>query len=165
MNATSATPLIRLPESALVWLDGQIVHYRRAEAVGTDFGNARASNVPCVRPNCRDHYTGRVQAASSPFCDIKVAGWAKLQAARIVQSDDAYRDLSSFSPMINPVTAGLKGARSYPGASILRPIQILFNGGERFKNRPICQYRNYKPFEHDKCANSSRCAFERAFRL
>ena len=36
----------------------QIVHDRRAEAVGTDFGNARASNVPGVRPNSRDHYTG-----------------------------------------------------------------------------------------------------------
>src|SRR5438874_9450040 len=30
---------------------GQIVHYRATEAVGTDFGNARASNVGCVRPN------------------------------------------------------------------------------------------------------------------
>ena len=28
----------------------QIVHYRRAEAVATDFGNARASNIPCDGP-------------------------------------------------------------------------------------------------------------------
>jgi len=66
----------------------QIIHYRRAEAVGTDFGNASASNVGCVRPNRWDDLVasavGRVQAASSPFCDIKVAVWAKLQAARIV---------------------------------------------------------------------------------
>ena len=70
----------------------QIVHYRRAEAVGTDFGNARASNVPGVRPNSRDHYTGGVQSASSPFGDIKKAVWAKLQAARIVQSAGKNRD-------------------------------------------------------------------------
>ena len=70
----------------------QIVHDRRAEAVGTDFGNARASNVPGVRPNSRDHYTGGVQAASSPFGDIKKAVWAKLQAARIVQSAGKNRD-------------------------------------------------------------------------
>src|SRR6476646_6161078 len=70
----------------------QIVHDRRAEAVGTDFGNARASNITGVRPNSRDHYAGGVQAASSPFGDIKKAVWAKLQAARIVQSAGKNRD-------------------------------------------------------------------------
>jgi hypothetical protein len=62
----------------------------------TDFGNARASNVGCVRPNRWDDLVasavGRVQAASSPLSDIKKAVWAKLQAARIVQSGGKDRD-------------------------------------------------------------------------
>src|SRR5437763_16501127 len=74
----------------------QIVHYRRAETMRTDFGNARASNVGCVRPNRWGDLVasavGRVQAASSPLSDIKKAVWAKLQAARIVQSGGKDRD-------------------------------------------------------------------------
>ena len=66
----------------------QIVHYRRAETVRTDFGNARASHVGCVRPNRWDDLVAsaiaRVQAASSSLCDIKVSVWAKLQTTRIV---------------------------------------------------------------------------------
>ena len=92
MKATSATPLMRLPSLCIGLTGRQIVHYRRAEAVGTDFGNARASNVPGVRPNSRDHYTRGVQSASSPFGDIKKAVRAKLQAARIVQSAGKNRD-------------------------------------------------------------------------
>src|SRR5205823_5789258 len=74
----------------------QIVHYRRAEAVWTDFGNARAGNVGCVRPNRWDDLVAsaiaRVQAATSPFGDIKEPIRAKLQAARIVQSAGKNRD-------------------------------------------------------------------------
>src|SRR5207249_11742255 len=66
----------------------QIVHHRCAETVRTDFGNARASNVGCVRPNRWDDLVasavGRIQAASPPFCDIKKPVRAELQAARIV---------------------------------------------------------------------------------
>lgn len=50
----------------------QIVHHRRAEAVGTNFGNTRARNVPRVRPNRRDHYT-RGSSRQFPFGDIKKA--------------------------------------------------------------------------------------------
>lgn len=28
---------------------------------------------------------------------------------------------------------------------------------ERFKNRDICQYRNYKPFDDKKCGSNSCC--------
>src|SRR5438067_8149606 len=66
----------------------QIVHHRCAETVRTDFGNARASNVGCVRPNRWDDLVAsavcRIQAARSPLSDIKKPVWAKLQAARIV---------------------------------------------------------------------------------
>ena len=75
----------------------QIVHYRRAETVRTDFRNARASNVGCVRTNRWDDLVAsaiaRIQAASSSLCDIKKAVWAKLQAARIVQSGGKDRDV------------------------------------------------------------------------
>ncbi len=55
------------------------------------------------------------------------------------------RYLSSFSQMVNLVTEGLKkGQEAIREQASNARIQILFNGGERFKNRGICQYSNYK---------------------
>ena len=130
-NATNQTA------SACTGLAGrQIVHYRRAEAVGADFGNARASNVGCVRPNRWDDLVASAALLSSSRSRRGAASFSPKRGMRAAITIILSRSIT-IGPKRPPFASAHSLSLSLSGISKCKPPKVLHWHGTLIPHRTL----------------------------